>query len=399
MTPPTARRLIGGKVLDCVLHKFTVLILIEVSLYDLLSSLNSKIRHFVAQLLKSGLLLALDFGLRLLLQPEHEAQARRHFEAAKMALEHLDGWVGAYPYPTLTLVDALGGANGMEYPTLVTCGTLYGLPEWIRFPEMIIVHEIGHQYFYGVLASNEAEEPWLDEGITSYVEARILEQVYGPGSLVDLPGLRVGEFGREHTEYAAGTPTRGAIYGKSWRYPSMAAYGRAAYAKPATVLRTLEGYLGWEVMREVLQTYYARFAFRHPTTRDFIAVTEEVSGRDLGWFFEQYVYGTAAVDYAIESLSARRRPDGAYRSAANERFLAGIGKRAWDGHAGRTSFSFDHAAPVVEAAVDPERRVWMDLDHLNNRRVLDEDDVLARKYGLKATVLFQLLYYLVAGLL
>ena len=62
--------------------------------------------------------------LKLMLQPEHAGQVERHFEAAKIGLEYFDKWVGAYPYTTLTLVDGIGGSNGMEYPTLITCGYL-----------------------------------------------------------------------------------------------------------------------------------------------------------------------------------------------------------------------------------------------------------------------------------
>ena len=94
--------------------------------------------------------------LRLFIQPEHVAQVKRHFEAAKIGLKYFADWVGPYPYDTLTLVDGIGGSNGMEYPTFITCGTIYKLPKWIRALELVTIHEFGHQYFYGMLASNEA---------------------------------------------------------------------------------------------------------------------------------------------------------------------------------------------------------------------------------------------------
>ena len=86
----------------------------------------------------------------------------------------------------------------MEYPTLIVCGTRYGMPSWLRLPELILIHELGHQYFYGLLASNEFEEAWLDEGINSYVEGKVMDAHYGAGSVVDVPGLPVG--------HAAGHP-------------------------------------------------------------------------------------------------------------------------------------------------------------------------------------------------
>src|SRR5690606_12557077 len=89
--------------------------------------------------------------LRLLLQPEHRGQAQRHFDAAKAALEYFDEWVGPYPYTTLTLVDGIGGSNGMEYPTFITCCTTHGLPEGLRAHEVVTIHAFDHQYFHGHL--------------------------------------------------------------------------------------------------------------------------------------------------------------------------------------------------------------------------------------------------------
>ncbi|NND72075.1 MAG: M1 family metallopeptidase, partial [Rhodothermales bacterium] len=224
-------------------------------------------------------------NLRLLLQPEHDGQQERHFLAAKNALEAYNNWVGEYPYTTLTLVDGIGGSNGMEYPTLITCGTYYNLPEWVGVPlELVTIHEFGHQYFYGLLASNEAEEAWLDEGMNSYVETRIMDTYYGKGSFIDIPGLRVDDGSFQRLGYTKSTPSRGALFTKSWEY-KFGDYGKASYSKPATVMNTLERYLGWETMREFLQTYYDRWAFDHPTTRDIQQVAEDVSGEDLDWFF------------------------------------------------------------------------------------------------------------------
>lgn len=347
--------------------------------------------------------------LRLLLQPEHDGQVQRHFRAAKAALKRFSKWVGPYPYTTLTLVDGLGGANGMEYPTFITCGTAYMLPSWARLPEFITVHEFGHQYFYGLLASNEAEEAWLDEGFTSYVESRVMGDAYGPGSVLNVPGLRLSDFGMQRLQYVENDPSQGAIYQRSWKAD---AYGKTTYAKPATVLRTLERYLGWKVMREVLRAYYRRWRFRHPTTEDFQTVAENVSGEDLGWFFDQYIYGTAAVDYAIDSVTTtqledneagryrhavhvRRKRNGVFPQKLRLRLADGSTRRArWNGKAKRKTFAFESEARWSEAYLDPKEVVWMDVDRLNNRRTRREDETLARKYQLKTTVWLQQLFAL-----
>ncbi len=357
-------------------------------------------------------------NLRLLLQPEHEAQAQRHFDAAKIALEKFDEWVGEYPYTTLTLVDGLGGSNGMEYPTLITCGTTYMMPSWLRSLEIVTIHEFGHQYFYGLLASNEFEEAWLDEGMTSYVETRIVDEVYGPGSVVDLPGLRLADGPGQRTFYAKSNPSRGALFTYSWKYANNSDYGKASYMKPATMMHTLERYLGWETMMQFLQTYYQRGRFKHPTTRDLQDVVEEVSGQDLDWFFDQFVYGTAVVDYAVEDFQVEeaeastgdaaryesevriaRREDGVFPQTLRVRFEDGsVEERTWDGASATETFTFTTATPAVEAYLDPDNAIWLDVNRLNNRRIYEPSTLFARKKQFKVIVWAQQLFYLVGSI-
>lgn len=337
--------------------------------------------------------------IRLLLMPQHRAQADRHLEATKIALEKFDDWVGAYPYTTLTVVDGIGGSGGMEYPTLFTVGTSYQMPDWVLYPELVTIHEFGHQYFYGLLASNEFEETWLDEGITSYVESRIMDEVYGP--VVDLPGLEVldGAEG-QRLGYTKVQPSRGQIYTYAWQH-RFGDYGKLSYAKPATVLHTLERYLGWETMREVLRTYYDRWRFRHPTTRDFIAVTEEVSGQDLSWFFDSFIYGDAVVDYAVVNLLnytvyVERKGDGVFPQTIRVTFEDGtVEDIAWDGVARWERFAFPKR--ITEVYIDPENEVWLDIDRLNNRRSRTAGP-LPRKVHFKVTTWLQHAFFLLSGL-
>ena len=134
-----------------------------------------------------------NVDIRALVQPDHKSQGQRHVDAAKTAIEYFHKWYGTYPYPNLTIVDPRRGAfetAGMEYPTFITAGTIYGLPLGIRAVEDVIVHEFGHNYFYHLLASNEFEESWMDEGINTYAEIQIMHDAYGPdGDLIHWMGL------------------------------------------------------------------------------------------------------------------------------------------------------------------------------------------------------------------
>ncbi|MEL6124151.1 MAG: M1 family metallopeptidase, partial [Bacteroidota bacterium] len=132
--------------------------------------------------------------LRLLSAPAHHMLRERLMNAAKSALSYLDTHIGAYPYRTLTILDPPmhGLRSGfMEYPTYITGGAFTGWPKGVRTVESLVIHELTHQYFMQMLANNEKEEPWMDEGFVTYYEDRIMEHAYGSHSLFDLWGYRV----------------------------------------------------------------------------------------------------------------------------------------------------------------------------------------------------------------
>ena len=356
-------------------------------------------------------------NIKLVLQPEHRGQEKRHFDAAKVALQHFDDWYGEYPYTTLTLVDGVGGSNGMEYPTLITCGTYYGLPDWFRVLELVIIHEFGHQYWYGLLASNEFEEAWLDEGINSYTEMRIMDDAYGPGGTIDFPGAPFSNSDIQRLSYTKNSPTRDAIFRKSWEYGNNNSYGRNSYAKPASVLYTLEKHVGEETMRSIIRTYYDRWRFKNPTTRDFIAVANEVAGEDLSWFFDQFIYGSVAVDYRVQAIQVKktsadsvatetyrstvtleRVEDGVFPLDVRVDFSSGRSETiAWDGRDKWKKYEFDGEEKVTEVYIDPDNKVFLDTNRSNNRKVKEPETGIGSKYGLKMMVWLQQLYQLVAA--
>ena len=124
--------------------------------------------------------------MRLLYQPEHEAQVDRHFRATAVALQYYGTWYGQYPYSHITVVDPAwqSGAGGMEYPTLFTCGTRIFEPMGSGSPEGVTVHEAGHQFWYAIVGNNEFEDAWLDEGLNTFSTARAVEAGYGEEFLV-----------------------------------------------------------------------------------------------------------------------------------------------------------------------------------------------------------------------
>lgn len=252
-----------------------------------------------------------DVDVTILMQPEHMRQAERHVAAAKAGIKWFGLWYGRYPYETLTVVDPAYGARGsggMEYPTFITAGTTVLFNRWpldrLRLPEEVTVHEFGHQYWQGMVASNEFEESWLDEGFNSYATGKAMRQAFGPWTL-EVLGLRVS---------SAELPRLGnsvermfdRVRTPAWRYSSSNNYGFNSYARTDLTLRTLEGLLGERTMARVMRTYHERFRFRHPSSEDFYAVVDEIAGRDMRGFFAQAVERPGVLDDEIAAITSAR---------------------------------------------------------------------------------------------
>ncbi|NDU97774.1 M1 family metallopeptidase [Spirosoma terrae] len=347
--------------------------------------------------------------IELVMQPEHVHQAQRHLQAAKAALAYFDKHLGSYPFPNLTIVDPplhASGSFGMEYPTFITAGTAWFLPAGARFPEEVTIHEFGHQYFMQLLASNEFEEAWLDEGFNQYYEGRIMDETYGVrSSQVDLFGFKMGDMESSRDAYVhQDNPSIGTSFGNTWQLPE-GQYGVLTYSKTATWLKTLEGLVGRPVMDEIMQTYFARWKFKHPNADSFIAIVNEIVpkrhgakyGADMNWFFDQVLYGDNVVDYELISLKNRNR--GAQRQAIVTVQRNGDGKMPvdilvhfddgkemllfWDGKARQRQFTLTEKSAVLWAKVDPRQKIYMDTNFNNNSLTLAPSSAPAAKFAAK----------------
>jgi peptidase M1-like protein len=336
--------------------------------------------------------------IHLLLSPGHLEQSGRYLQSVKGALDRFDRWYGPYPYDRITVVDPPhggGDAGGMEYPTLITGGTTWWLPSGVRGVELVTIHEFGHQYWYGMVATNEFEEAWLDEGINSYTEAKIMDSLYGKAhSAIDFCGLTLRDAGSLRLEYVL-EPDTDPMTHFAYQFMSSEAYGGITYGKTATVLLTLEGIIGEETLQRALHTYFLRYRFTHPTGEDFLKTIQEVSGRDLRWYFNQAVYGTEVLDYEVLALRSdrvdwyekkpppenkgltlyrdtvllHRKGDFVFPVEVEIKFDNGEKVREhWDGRERWVRYSYEKKAKVVSAEIDPDHKVWLDRDFFNNSR-------------------------------
>ena len=252
--------------------------------------------------------------ITLLLRPENRRQADRYISSLKIALRGYGLRLGAFPFPHFTLVDpprGAMGAGGMEYMTFITLGTHPLLAFWpldtVRAPEMVTIHEFGHNYWMGMSASNEFEESWLDEGINSYYDMIITDESYD-NAQVELLGMKMGAFDNNHASLGAGRWTD-PIVRESWRFRSGGSYGFNSYPRPAVTLRHLEGLLGTSTFHRAMRHFFQTWKFRHPSTADFKRAVEEVAEQDLDWFFEQAFHTTRALDYGIRTATSVKVKD------------------------------------------------------------------------------------------
>jgi hypothetical protein len=401
-----------------------------------------------------------NVSVTLLLQPSHRDLENRYFRAIFNGLKYYGLWYGAYPYDTLTVVDPPRNSytSGMEYPTFFVAGTGFWPGKYEFSPEGVTIHEFGHQFWYELVGNNEFEEPWLDEGCVSYSTAKVLKTAYGePCAYLHFLGMPIQAFTwlsvplprfpfagvgsipigpyfscvhlPEETS-ARGTylqyATADNLVRNGWQYGSRMSYVVNSYTRPQLNLETLERYLGPDVMARVMRTYQQKWRYRHPTTQDFIDVVNQVSGRNMDWFFRQFFYNSNIADYEIASIwneplygkigiydengkqvyysrvSALKAYNASktkrYRSAVTVRRLGAAeapvdidvtfdnGKTAhehWDGQYRWTRFTYEGPNRIVSAEVDPGRKLLVDADYTNNSRTVRAQSTFAVKWYIR----------------
>ncbi len=369
--------------------------------------------------------------IKAMVQPEHSQFKKRLITAVKNALEYYNIHVGEYPYTTVTIVDPpyyAGAVGGMEYPTFFTTFTIWGIPENIKFIESVTVHEFGHNYFMGLLATNEFEEAWMDEGFNTYLETRIMNHYYGEKtSAIDFYGFHAGDFEMMRSGYVGMTnPKIAPTATPAWKFPY--GYSTFTYSKTATWMTMLERLIGTGTMDEIMKTYYKRWRFKHPAAKDFIAVVNEIVkknhankfGKDMNWYFDQVLYGTGVCDYKLSRIRnvKVKKDKGVFDNPADtlnnnkiskdstlyksellvERlgevkmpveilvhFSNGFEKlEHWDGKGRYKNFKYQKPYKIAWAKLDPYNKLTMEINLKNNSLNIKPRTSVVWKYVSKA---------------
>jgi hypothetical protein len=385
--------------------------------------------------------------VRVLALQAHPQAGQRYLKILLATLDQFDRRYGPYPYKIITAIDPEPDSEifGMEYPTLITCGTSWWDPT--HFTEEVTEHEFGHQYWYGMVATNEFEDAWLDEGINSYTEVNVLAAILGKKtSLIQQPWANASDGEEQYISYSS-NPDNDPVVRHAWQFRNAGSYGSITYGKSAIVLKTLEGIVGRDTMDEAMHTYFMRFRFQHPTTEDFLNTIQQVAiqrgraagiaavsngpgpmngasalnglltapaqpsvllGSSLTPYFQQAVYGTRVLDYAVESMDSgpalwwKPGKQTLKRSTVTIHRLGDFvlpvtlevvfsdGSRIREQWTPDTSEGVDHNtrwktytyfnnAEIVSAELDPDHTVMLDVNHFNDSYTVKADPLPARK--------------------
>jgi hypothetical protein len=377
--------------------------------------------------------------VRVVYRPEQEAFAARHLQAAIGAIEKFSADFVPYPWSIMTVVDppqdAAEGAGGMEYPTLVTtAGDSVFMRPGIRVPEFVTVHEVGHNWFQGMLASNEPVEAWLDEGVNEWADSHVMADLYGARtSVIDWEGFSAEyeALSTADTQDPADIPVP--IATAAFAFPDESSYGEQTYAGTNRALTTLEHLVGTTKFMAAMKAYAKQWAFKHPTGRDLFAELEKDLDQNLDWYIGPVFEHVGGMHLEVRSAACRPAHgprgwfgDGAQKKLVTEtdapdtgawvcdvivqntgvvhvpidvelQFADGSSQRvAWDdrGQEAWHRFTVEHSARLTAVRIDPDNKLALDVP-IHHQYRLDGDGAASLRAGARMASWAQTLMQLV----
>jgi len=327
--------------------------------------------------------------LRLLLQPEHAAQADRIEADVRAAFGRDFTTIAPYSYADLTIVDLPWQMRGGGvFPGFLTLATRWLAPSRVTELESAVARALARQSWQSSILADAVANRWLVDGVSAYAAIRLSEPlVQRQLESTDPDGFVTARFFGGFVPYAV----------RAFRASDALGSDGLAAVSSARALQTLERYLGWPTFETILSEYARQYRFAHPSSEDFVRVAEGVSGRDLRWFFDEALATPRQFDYAVgqivtetvgpptryrTTVTAARAGDGVF-SGSSRAPLAGFQSgraieiaatfadgttlhEVWDGRARSATFTFESIAPLASVTVDPNRVLALDLRRTNN---------------------------------
>ena len=310
------------------------------------------------------------------------------------AIRHFTSLVGPYVWPSFTSAEAFCGGSAMEYPMLIMNEPAMYSPYFHELDETN-AHETGHNWFYGMLGSDERANPWLDEGFTQYIHSDYTDTKYPRGVFTHagrfpwMRGYRMRDLNELDYLDLAWARDEEPISTPADSSSSYDTYSVGAYTKPASMLLTLRGVMGDSTFTAFLREYYRRGLLRHPSPADVVRAANEVSGEDYSAFFRDWVETTARPSFALGKIRRERvATPGAEGAAGPERHRATVTvrrveemafplrvraefadgttqERVANPVARETPVVFESDARLERAEIDPRHEI-VEMDRLDN---------------------------------
>lgn len=291
--------------------------------------------------------------------------AQMHSKAVD-TLQYFNQQFGAYPYPVVTVAQVEAG-GGMEYPGIVMIG---------GGDTLELVHELAHQWWYGIVGNNEENEAWLDEGFATFSEELYTIERLGQTYQTSRSSFNFREPGIPVLTPAA-------------QFNSLGIYASAVYTKGSGILWMMRGMLGRAKFDQAMKTYFEKLKFKNATTSDFIAIVEETNGQKLDWFFNQWLKTTKTLDFAVKSVSSVTQANGTVTLQATVsrtgeavmpvrvQFVLNDGSKIeeiWDGQTTEKQITFETQVSLIQVVIDPDQTL-LESNRANNVGIVQGRDL------------------------
>jgi hypothetical protein len=313
-----------------------------------------------------------------------------------------------YPYKKITVVDPpLKGiySRGMEYPTLITAGYIDMLPGSFKLTEAVTIHEFGHEYWYGIIGTDEFREAWLDEGVNSFFELEIMDEYFKDSySMLDSPLLKVNDWEAQRMIYTYLLPVD-PVDQYSWKFLDRFHYFGNVYSKAALFLRSLKNLIGKDRMYNFFKYYAEKYKFKHPSGENFIDAFNTFMDEDFSWAFDQFIKGEKGLDHtvhSVESVKIAAKPDMYKNEVVLVRkqgyfpveWLITLEsdkeiRSVWRTREKWKKIVFEDPSPIKYAAIDPLYKVPLDRNFLNNSKVRKPTTSGIKRLSMKIGFFFQ----------
>lgn len=310
-------------------------------------------------------------------------------DAARQAYQYMAQNVGDYQYRYLNyaFVD-FAFSGGLELPALIALSSPKDAPMFSHIYESMVFHETAHQWFYGMIGSNQVEAPWMDEAVSNYFTDRIQIATYGKkANLLDFANFKISN--SDLYRFISGLSGKAGIINKpAYSFATQMDYFGLMYVKGSLVIETFNGLLGDSLSTMFWREYYSRFLFKHPKPEDFFDLAGEIGGENYGRLLESLLNVSARVDYSVEGLENRRidsanvevsmilRKEGNLHFPIRYCLILANGDTLnyqWDSDYDSEEIVVKSPQPAIAAIIDPEFRFAIDDNFLNNSVTVNGD--------------------------